>query len=96
MWKEAYSDVQIENEHFRVTKWTLPPGARIAMHVHEVDYVVVPLTTETMHVVNADGSEMIAELQTGHSYTRPAGARHQVENRNPEAIVEFIEVEKLS
>ena len=24
---QAHSDVQIDNDHFRVTKWTIEPGA---------------------------------------------------------------------
>ena len=93
---QAHCDVQIDNDHFRVTKWTIEPGAVIPMHDHEYEYVVVPLTKSTMDVVNADGSEIVAELEPGVSYTRPAGARHQVENRvSPEAIV-FVEVERIA
>lgn len=92
---ETHSEVQIENEHFRAIKWTIEPGAVIPMHEHEYEYVVVPLTDSTMHVTNADGSEIVAELKTGVSYTRAAGSRHQVENRvSPEPIV-FVEVERL-
>ena len=70
----AHSETQLENEHFRVTKWTIDPGGVIPMHVHEHEYVVVPMVTDTMHVTNADGSEIVAELTAGVSYTRPAGA----------------------
>ena len=49
-----------------------------------------------MHVVNADGSELAAQLVAGQSYTRPAGAEHRVENRGADAAVAFVEVEKLS
>ncbi|NLA64990.1 MAG: cupin domain-containing protein [Leucobacter sp.] len=92
----ASSELQLENEHFRVTKWTIEPGAMIPMHRHEYEYVVVPLVTDTMHVVNADGSELVAELVTGQSYTRPAGSTHQVENRDSAHAVSFIEIERLS
>lgn len=91
----ANGDLQLENDNFRVTKWTIEPGGEIPMHVHEFDYVVVPLVSETMHVLNADGSEIVAELVAGVSYTRGAGAEHTVQNRG-ENVVEFIEVEKLS
>lgn len=91
----ARSDIQIDTDEFRVTKWSIDPGDAIPMHVHEHDYVVVPLVTATMHVVNADGSEIVAELEQGVSYTRAAGQEHRVENRvSPEPIV-FIEVERL-
>ena len=91
----AHADIQLENEHFRVTKWTIEPGDAIPMHLHEFEYVVVPLTTTTMHVTNADGTEIVAQLEHGVSYSRDAGAEHTVENRGEEAIA-FIEVEKLS
>ena len=92
----SHSEVQLENEHFRVTKWTIEPGGTIPMHRHEHEYVVVPLVTDTMHVTNADGSELVAELVTGRSYTRASGAEHRIKNRGDSADVVFVEVEKLS
>ncbi|HEY4615006.1 MAG TPA: cupin domain-containing protein [Citricoccus sp.] len=89
------SEVQLENDRFRVTKWTIDPGGAIPLHRHEHDYVVVPLVTGQMHVVAADGSEIVAELVTGQSYSRPAGSEHRVENRGASQAVEFIEVERL-
>ena len=91
----SHSEVQIDNGSFRVTKWTIEPGGHIPMHRHDHEYVVVPMATVTMHVVNADGSEIVSELKAGVSYTRPAGSEHRVENRNEAAIVEFVEIERL-
>jgi mannose-6-phosphate isomerase-like protein (cupin superfamily) len=90
----ATGETQIDNGIFRVTKWTIEPGGAIPMHVHKFEYAVVPLVNETMHVINSDGSEIVAEIRTGQSYTRPSGAEHTVENRGSRAI-EFVEVEKL-
>lgn len=92
----SHSEVQLENEHFRVTQWTIEPGGVIPMHRHDYEYVVVPMVTDTMHVTNADGSEIVAELVAGHSYTRSAGSEHQVENRGSSSNVVFVEVEKLA
>ena len=89
-------EVQIENEHFRVTKRTIAPGGVIPMHEHEHEYVVVPLVTDTMYVTNADGSEIVAELVAGESYARPAGTKHRVENRSSAAPIVFVETERLS
>lgn len=91
----ATGETQIDNGIFRVVKWTIEPGDAIPRHVHEYEYVVVPLVNDTMHVTNADGSEIAAELQIGQSYTRPAGAEHTVANRGTETIV-FVEIEQLS
>lgn len=92
----SHGEVQLENEHFRVTEWTIEPGGTIPMHLHEHEYVVVPMVTDTMHVVNADGSEVVAELVAGQSYTRPSGAEHRIENRVSSEPIVFVEVEKLS
>ncbi|WP_192892587.1 cupin domain-containing protein [Nesterenkonia natronophila] len=88
-------EVQLENEFFRVTRWTIEPGQTIPMHRHDHEYVVVPLVTQTMHVTNSDGSEIVAELVEGQSYTRPAGSEHRVENRNTSQTLVFVEVEHL-
>jgi beta-alanine degradation protein BauB len=92
----SHGEIQLENDRFRVTKWTIEPGGAIPMHRHEYEYVVVPLVSDTMYVVTADGDEITAELVTGQSYTRPAGSEHTVENRGDRDAIVFIEVERLS
>lgn len=92
----SHGEVQLENEFFRVTRWTIEPGGAIPLHRHEHEYVVVPLANCSMQVVNADGSEFAADLITGQSYTRPAGAEHRIENRSGSETVSFAEVERLS
>lgn len=92
----SHADVQLENEQFRVTRWTIQPGGNIPMHRHDYEYVVVPMMTGTMHVVNADGSEIVANLVTGESYTRASGAEHRIEHRGSGEPVVFVEVERLS
>jgi len=92
----SHAELQLENDVFRVTKWTIEPGGSIPMHRHDYEYVVIPLVTDTMQVVNADGSEFDAELTTGQSYTRTAGAEHRIENRGSAAAVVFVEIERLA
>ena len=92
----SFSEVQLENEHFRVTRWTIEPGGVIPMHRHDFEYVVIPLVTDRMHVRNADGSEVHANLIHGEAYTRPAGAEHEVSNPHSSEPIVFVEVEKLS
>ncbi|MET4097506.1 cupin domain-containing protein [Arthrobacter sp. UYCu712] len=91
----AISEVQIENSSFRVTRWELEPGDTIPKHVHEYEYVVVPLTEGMLWAADADGTETAVELSVGHSYARPAGAVHTIENRGTAWII-FVEIEKLS
>lgn len=92
----SHGEVQLENDWFRVTRWTIDPGGAIPMHRHEHEYVVVPLVTDTMHVVTADDTEIVAELVAGQSYSRPAGSEHTVENRGDVSPIVFVEVERLS
>lgn len=88
-------EVQLEDELFRVTRWTIDPGGVIPMHRHDHPYVVVPLVTGSMHVTGSDGTLTVADLVTGRSYARVAGSEHQVENRDGDPVV-FVEVERLS
>ncbi|MDJ1372080.1 cupin domain-containing protein [Gulosibacter molinativorax] len=92
----SQSELQFENEHFRAVKWTIEPNGAIPMHRHEHAYVVVPMITQRMHVVQANGSELVNDLVEGQSYTRPAGSEHQVENRNSDSEIVFIEIERLT
>ncbi|MFC9442712.1 MULTISPECIES: cupin [Brevibacterium] len=91
----ATGEVQLDNGVFRVTKWTIEPGGIIPMHRHEHEYVVVPMVTDTMHVRNADGTELTAELEAGVAYTRAAGSEHEVSNPGSDEAVNFVEVERL-
>ncbi|MCQ9367252.1 cupin [Brevibacterium sp. 50QC2O2] len=91
-------EVQIDNERFRATRWTIEPGGHIPMHLHEFDYVVVPVNAATMHVTQADGTELDAVMEPGVSYTRTAGQEHMCANPggpgDPDVV--FVEVERLS
>lgn len=87
----AIATVQIDNEVTRTTEWRFPPGTQTGMHVHEFDYVVVPTTSGTLKVVAPD-EEFDNVLIPGASYTRSAGAEHNVKNLT-ETECAFVEVE---
>ncbi|MFC5337564.1 cupin domain-containing protein [Leucobacter denitrificans] len=91
----SHSVVQLENEHFRVTEWTIEPGGSIPMHRHDYEYVVVPMVTGRMHAENSDGTEFVAELTQGVSYTRSAGQEHTISNRYSDENIVFVEIERL-
>ncbi len=88
----ATADTQIDTDTLVVTKWTIPPGEAIPMHLHEHDYVVVPLVTATMHLTGPNGDEIVSHLQQGRTYHRQAGAEHRVANHG-DSTIEFVEVE---
>lgn len=82
----------IENRRVIVTEWIFAPGEATGFHVHEHDYVVVPLSTGVLRIVAKDGSSNDAELVTGVPYAREAGVAHDVINANPFEF-RFIEIE---
>ncbi len=86
--------VQVDNGVFRVTEFRFAPGATTGFHRHAYDYVVVPMTTGELEIVNAEGTTR-ASLTSGSAYTRQAGVEHDVRNPNPFEFV-FVEIECLA
>lgn len=90
---KATPKVQVQNDRVIVTEWTFAPGAETGDHVHAHDYVVVPLTTGTLRLVEPTGTRE-SKLQAGASYARPAGVAHNVINAN-EYEFRFVEIELI-
>jgi quercetin dioxygenase-like cupin family protein len=88
----AKSEVQVDTPEVRVTEWRLAPGSATGRHVHEMDYVIVPVTAGEMTIVTPSGGRSKAQLNVGKSYFRKAGVEHDVLNESPAEIV-FLEVE---
>lgn len=89
--KAATPHPQLDDERVRVTEWRFEPGAQTGHHVHEYDYVVVPLTTGLLRIEDTQGMRDVP-LRTGVSYTRKAGVAHNVINPNAFAF-SFVEIE---
>ncbi len=87
----AIPTVQVDNDRVIVTKWTFPPGSDTGHHVHAHDYVVVPLTTGKLRLVEPDGTRDV-ELAAGGSYARLTGVAHNVININDHEFA-FVEIE---
>lgn len=88
---KAIPTVQVDNERVIVTKWSFPPGADTGDHVHGHDYVVVPLTTGKLRLVEPGGTRDV-EMTAGASYARLAGVAHNVVNINDHEFA-FVEIE---
>jgi len=88
----AKPTLQHDNARTRVTLWEFAPGAATGWHRHELDYVIIPLSTGTLTLIEAEGVESMAALQTGVSYFRSAGVEHDVINAN-DFDFSFLEVE---
>ena len=87
----ARPTVQVDDDRVKVTEWRFPPGAATGFHRHEMDYVVVPMTTGRLLLQTSDG-ENTANLTAGKAYAREAGVEHDVINANEYDFV-FVEVE---
>ncbi len=87
----ARATVQVDDAHVKVTEWRFSPGAATGYHRHEMDYVVVPMTSGSLLLKGPDG-EATANLTAGQSYARNAGVEHDVINANEYDFV-FVEVE---
>ncbi len=88
----AVPTVQLDTERARVTEWRFAPGAETGWHRHEMDYVVVPITTGQLKIELPDGETVYSDLVAGVSYNRDAGVEHNVINANAFEFV-FVEVE---
>ena len=91
----AKSEVQIDTPEVRVTEWRLAPGSATGHHIHEMDYVIVPVTDGEMTIVVPSGERSKARLSIGKSYFRKAGVEHDVLNETATEIV-FLEIELKS
>lgn len=92
MMTTASASVQHEDERVRVTRWDFEPGQSTGRHVHEHDYVVVPVTDGRTNVLTPDGTVTPSQLRAGESYARPAGGEHEVINAGA-APLAFVEIE---
>jgi quercetin dioxygenase-like cupin family protein len=88
----AKSDVQIDNPEVRVTEWRLAPGSATGHHIHEMDYVIVPVCPGEMTIVAPNGERSKAQLGLVKSDFRKAGVEHDVLNETASEIV-FLEIE---
>lgn len=86
------SKVMIDNDRTRVTEWVFEIGEETGTHVHEYDYVVVPMLDGELKVINEDGTTSISKLSKGDSYFRSQGVSHNVINHN-EFQYTFVEIE---
>ena len=87
----ARSNVMIDNAKTRVTEWFFEVGDETGQHIHEYDYVVVPMLDGELKIINNDGAETISKLTKGNSYFREKGVNHNVLNNNyfPYSFVEI-------
>ena len=88
----ATSKTMIDNKRTRVTSWSFEPGEETGQHIHEYDYVVVPMENGELKLIDHNGLESISKLKKGISYFKEKGVNHNVINNN-DFTFSFIEIE---
>jgi hypothetical protein len=83
----------IDDERVRITTWTFDAdGDNTGHHVHEYDYIVVPVTGGTFTVSAPDGATRELTQHAGAPYLGTAGTEHDVVNSSG-ARATFVEIE---
>jgi beta-alanine degradation protein BauB len=84
----VFDDAQV-----RVTTWTFATeGDDTGAHVHEYDYVVVPVTGGTFTIVHDDMTTTQLVQRAGDPYRGTAGTSHNVISSSQSPAV-FVEIE---
>ncbi len=89
----ANATTAIDDQQIRVTSWTFDgAGDATGPHVHEYDYVVVPVTGGRFTVTNSEGATREMTQHAGSPYRGSAGTAHNVANSGDTRAV-FVEIE---
>jgi beta-alanine degradation protein BauB len=88
----AQATTVVDDERVRITTWTFgADGDAIGWHVHEYDYIVVPVTGGTFAVTAPDGTHELTQ-HAGSPYLGSAGTEHDVAYVGG-ASATFVEIE---
>ena len=90
----AKPTVLIENDKIKVTEWYFEVGDSTGPHVHEYDYIVVPMLEGELKILDKNNNETISKLNKGGAYYRDKGVEHDVFNNN-NFPYSFIEIELI-
>ena len=86
----ARSATTIDDDRLRITTWTFgAEGDNTGHHVHEYDYVVVPVSGGTFTIVDPDGGTREMAQEAGVPYLGTAGTAHDVVAAEPACFVEI-------
>jgi quercetin dioxygenase-like cupin family protein len=89
----AQARTDVDDERIRITTWTFgEDGDNTGWHVHEHDYIVVPVTGGRFVVTDPDGAKRELTQHAGSPYLGRAGTEHDVANATGAAAV-FVEIE---
>jgi len=90
----ARPTILIKNDKVKVTEWLFDVGDSTGHHVHENNYIVVPMLDGELKILEKNNNETISKLIKGGAYYREKGVEHNVFNNN-EFPYSFIEIELI-
>ena len=90
----AKSNILIDNDKVKVTEWSFEVGDSTGHHIHEYNYIVVPMLDGELKILDNENSETISKLSKGGAYYREKGVEHNVLNNN-NFPYSFIEIELI-
>ena len=90
----AKAKVLINNDKVKVTEWSFEIGDSTGHHIHEYNYIVIPMLDGELKILDKDKNESISKLSKGGSYYRYKGVEHNVFNNNNFSY-SFIEIELI-
>jgi quercetin dioxygenase-like cupin family protein len=89
----AQATTVVDDDRLRITTWSFgTDGDTTGPHVHEYDYIVVPVTGGTFAVTAPDGGTRELTQRAGVPYLGKAGTEHDVANVSG-APAAFVEIE---
>ena len=59
------ANILIDNDKIKVTKWSFEIGDSTGHHIHEYNYIVVPMYDGELIIVDKDNNETISKLTKG-------------------------------
>jgi len=90
----AKANVLIYNDKVKITEWSFEDDDSTGHHIHEYNYIVVPMLDGELRIVDEDNNETISKLTKGGAYYRKKGVEHNVLNNN-NIPYSFIEIELI-
>ncbi len=95
MTDQAKCELLSEDERTKVWRWTFESGQATGMHIHEYDYIAIPISGGAFTATLESGEETEVKQIAGNPYQRSAGVHHNVRFVG-QGMASFVEVEFLS
>ena len=76
------ANVLIDNDKVKVTEWSFEIGDSTGHHIHEYNYIVIPMLDGELKILEKNDIETISKLSKGGANYRDKREEHNVFNNN--------------